>query len=562
MIKFFHATAHTIHLTYAEHIQPFKMDQTGSLFLQEKIDLISLRDYTIEAMTPLNNATFLFILSRDKQKKLLIMSSTNEIIYEKWLPFHPYILSIVQNEEQQLKILFAFPKDNAVYFAIYLPLTDQVQLISPPLHKPQLGFWNENQTWLGVNDNHRSYIFDYSQDEPRSMNLFHMEQTKLLSQSDSFIVYALIQESCEHAAIFNTHTGENIFLDIYASEFIRATLSDDRLLLECIEQGKWQYWVHSLQTNQTQIIDDLPGVITGGVLSKDGTTLIGRYESFSVPPSLCSYHLQTKALDVYNQDGTIVDKLELLKPNYHTFSFKHIDVPYFSLNDHVQDKALIYLHGGPHAFSTETYSPLITKLCEQGYRIISLNFPGSTGFGGKYKALLNNDWGGIDIDTILACRNSLLKHYREVSIYGVSYGGYLALLAGGKQPTSWDKIIACAPFIDLVQLYATADVKLRGFLEENIGELLNDSSKALKRSPANYLPQLQSSKVLLIHGEQDLVCPIQQTEDFYSALCQLSPSPQDIKMIKIKDMGHETYAERFWVNDVLEFLQEPKVSRI
>lgn len=552
MIKFFQTKNDYIVVTYSNMILLYSLDKSGNIRLNNRIDLSLITNFSIEYMHCINENAFLFILSEDEHRKILILDRHTQVIYEKPLLFKPLVLNIVDSPAG-LEILFAFQKRNGIHFALYNPELSEIRLISPLLNKPTLGFWNSSQNLIGINEGNRCFIYDYKNNQIKE-SYFDTEHAKLLAMYDPFIIYSLADGNLEQAAYFDTQNKTTVILDIYASEFRRATISGHKLLFEYINEGKWQYAIHDLNTKENQVISNLLGVITGGVLSADGTSLIGRFESFSVPPSIGSYKIDTNSITVLDKSGLAIENPNLLNPNYSKIHFKNLSIPYFSLNDHIRDKALIYLHGGPHNFSTETFSPLITELVQSNIRVISINFPGSTGFGKEYKALLRNDWGGIDLDAIFFIRHELLKEYQEVYIYGVSYGGYLSLLAAGKDPSAWDKIIACAPFTDLKHLYMNASHTLKKFLNESIGEILKDEMETLTRSPVHYIHQLHSSKILLIHGENDTVCPVEQTEDFYAKLSQLTMDQENINFIKMKNKGHETYSERFWTEQVINFI--------
>ncbi len=94
---------------------------------------------------------------------------------------------------------------------------------------------------------------------------------------------------------------------------------------------------------------------------------------------------------------------------------------------------VLFVHGGPWArdsFGTNRYHQW---LADRGYAVLSVNYRGSTGFGKKFIAAGNLEWGKkmqTDLDDAVAWAiASKITTADKVAIMGGSYGGY-ATLAG------------------------------------------------------------------------------------------------------------------------------------
>ncbi|WZY00709.1 YqiA/YcfP family alpha/beta fold hydrolase [Bacillus sp. FSL W7-1360] len=240
---------------------------------------------------------------------------------------------------------------------------------------------------------------------------------------------------------------------------------------------------------------------------------------------------------------------------HRTFLYQQLEVPYFVVGPKDQKKAMIYLHGGPHNHVIESYSPFIT-MCEQlGYTIFIVNYPGSTGFGKHYETVLQHDWGGVDASSMVVFTDTVLTEYDEVSLYGVSYGGYLALLLAGKYPSMWTNVLAAASFNDLRALYDGAMPYMKDYFLEVMGDMLIDEEKLSDRSPVSYVQALARVNLLLIHGEEDTRCPYEQTVALYHQLRQCNVEGGQHQLYSIPGLQHERFSERHWISACKAFLQ-------
>lgn len=57
--------------------------------------------------------------------------------------------------------------------------------------------------------------------------------------------------------------------------------------------------------------------------------------------------------------------------------------------------AILFLHGGPHAAVTNTFSPPLAFLAAAGYRVILPNYRGSSGYGERYLQALPGHVGEV-----------------------------------------------------------------------------------------------------------------------------------------------------------------------
>jgi dipeptidyl aminopeptidase/acylaminoacyl peptidase len=94
---------------------------------------------------------------------------------------------------------------------------------------------------------------------------------------------------------------------------------------------------------------------------------------------------------------------------------------------------VLFVHGGPWGRDVYGYNSYHQWLANRGYAVLSVNYRGSTGFGKKYIAAGDLEWGRKMHDDLIDAVQWAVKNRitdaDKVAIMGGSYGGY-ATLAG------------------------------------------------------------------------------------------------------------------------------------
>jgi dipeptidyl aminopeptidase/acylaminoacyl peptidase len=94
---------------------------------------------------------------------------------------------------------------------------------------------------------------------------------------------------------------------------------------------------------------------------------------------------------------------------------------------------VLVVHGGPWARDSYGYDTLHQWLANRGYAVLSVNFRGSTGFGKRFIAAGDREWGAKMQDDLIDARDWAIKQGiarpGKVAILGGSYGGYATLAA-------------------------------------------------------------------------------------------------------------------------------------
>lgn len=489
----------------------------------------------------------------------------------------PFPVMQIARQDAQLLLLFAVRhRSGTVQIGLYDPVKEKAEWVTPELDNPQFVFWGKTEREIGVNVGGVGRVYFYGKDTGSSREIPYQEYAYPVmdKQGDQIAVcipagdgfYPGWMRAQEHVVQGSLEHSESF------SELIRIQLDVDRqhILCEGIMRGKWQYVQYTLDGKKTFELCDYPGTLTQAVHSRDKQSLIGKFESITTTPVPARCRISElfgdiTPLSVRHGDAFVSNLVQQPETRYKHLRYGNEFIPYMDIHPGGEEQAVIYLHGGPHNCLLDSYSPVIARLFEAGVRVIGLNYPGSSGFGSDYKHRIQNDWGGVDADVIRIIREQVLGSYSAVSLYGVSYGAYLALLAAGRTPELWSAVVACAPFTDLSSLYAGGGAKLRSFLQMEIGGLLQDESALRERSPLTYASALRNVDLQLVHGRNDQLCPVEQTERLYREILKwkgpAEAADRQLKLHIIDDLQHEVYAERIWAEKAVHFLTRNGVTQ-
>ncbi|HVC82998.1 MAG TPA: S9 family peptidase [Chloroflexota bacterium] len=204
--------------------------------------------------------------------------------------------------------------------------------------------------------------------------------------------------------------------------------------------------------------------------------------------------------------------------------------------------ALVHVHGGPTHQFFRGFDPFAQFLVDQGLVVLEPNPRGSTGYGVTFRDAALRDWGGMDLEDI-AAGAAYLKQLPYVDpsrivIFGGSYGGYMTFMAVTKKPDIWRAGVAWVGITDLQRMYAASMEHFKYFLREQMGDPVEDAALWADRSAINFAGDLKA-KLLMVHGENDARCPVEQSRLFRDRLLELGRKEGvDFEYVELRDEGH------------------------
>ncbi len=198
---------------------------------------------------------------------------------------------------------------------------------------------------------------------------------------------------------------------------------------------------------------------------------------------------------------------------------------------------VVDIHGGPNGRFSDNFDPVHQILATNGYAVLTVNPRGSSTYSPEFTKAVREDWGGEDYLDILASVEELASRpyvdEDRMALHGSSYGGFMSSWIVGHDHRFKAAIVAsmCA---NLHSMYGTSDLgTVLGDL--NWGGVYNEArDKYLQLSPITYAPDVQTP-VLLIHGESDLRCAIEQSEQYFVALKRLGKT---VEFARFPDSDH------------------------
>lgn len=177
---------------------------------------------------------------------------------------------------------------------------------------------------------------------------------------------------------------------------------------------------------------------------------------------------------------------------------------------------LVQLHGGPTAHSSAIAKLDYLYWTTRGFTIADINYGGSTGYGSRYRHLLDGQWGVIDYEDVITTVQFLIKEgiadSSRVFIEGGSAGGFTVL----NSLVHSTIFAAGADYFGVAELSMLAtdthDFESR-YLDSMIGPYPQRKDLYEERSPLTHAEKL-NTPLIIFQGMDDKVVPPSQSEAF------------------------------------------------
>lgn len=199
---------------------------------------------------------------------------------------------------------------------------------------------------------------------------------------------------------------------------------------------------------------------------------------------------------------------------------------------------ILEIHGGPHThYGTHMFHEM-QWFAAQGYAVVYVNPRGSTSYGQEFVNAVRQHYGEKDAQDILNGLQAALDRYAfldgtRVAVTGGSYGGFMTNWLVGhtkrffaavsqRSISNWISFFGCS---DIGPHFVNMEVSRDG---------IQDLERLWKSSPLAYADDVETP-ILLIHSEQDLRCPIEQAEQFYT---WLKYKGKEAEFVRVPDASH------------------------
>lgn len=211
---------------------------------------------------------------------------------------------------------------------------------------------------------------------------------------------------------------------------------------------------------------------------------------------------------------------------------------------------LIFLHGGPHTFSSTDFRIPLNILMNCGYQVVTIEYSGSFSYGKEFNERACGKIGDLDYKEITGTIQNLIENKRinpeTLDYFGWSYSGYLGAVLLQKSPQIFRRVLIGNPVVNLFSTLFSSDIP-EWVTTEGLGEIgelfsfgreFSDENilKLKQHSPALHPPVDKiTSKVLFIIGENDRRAPPHGTYFYYKKLKNLGV---DVRLLNYEGSGH------------------------
>jgi dipeptidyl aminopeptidase/acylaminoacyl peptidase len=194
-------------------------------------------------------------------------------------------------------------------------------------------------------------------------------------------------------------------------------------------------------------------------------------------------------------------------------------------------------HGGPygaHAPTPELDTWVLTSL---GYRVLAPNIRGSCGYGRDWVEAIHGRWGGPDADDLMtsvewAVRRRLADPKR-LAVMGLSYGGWAANWLAGTTDR-FACVISENGVASMQTAHAASAIGPSFDAEIGYGPVYEYGEAMTASSPIRHVERM-TAPMLMLQGEADRVCPIDDNWQLFVALRELG---RDVEMVLYPDEHH------------------------
>jgi dipeptidyl aminopeptidase/acylaminoacyl peptidase len=236
-------------------------------------------------------------------------------------------------------------------------------------------------------------------------------------------------------------------------------------------------------------------------------------------PALQLSHLQFKSSDGLPLEGWFLKRSDRVGPQ----------------------PTVMFIHGGPFIATGHAFRFDFHLLASNGFALVFANFRGSAGYGEPFASAIMGDWGARGFPDHMATADIAvaqeLADPARMGVWGPSHGGFATAWIVGHTNRFKAAVIESATTNWLTKYYLSDAtdwiVKDLGGTPEEIPDVYRS------RSPLTYARRCRTP-TLLLHGELDARCPIEEAEQFYRALHDAGCKTELVRIAGMTHMGDST----------------------
>ena len=279
--------------------------------------------------------------------------------------------------------------------------------------------------------------------------------------------------------------------------------------------------------------------VYGYDVSMDGEFALVAVSNAVNPGELYKQSITTgerQALTSFN--ATYLEEVELVEPEAIVYQgAKNWDVHGWLMKPAGYEEGkkyplIVEIHGGPHAMYGNTFFHELQLLAAEGYGVLYVNPRGSHGYSQEFVDAVRGNYGGGDYEDIMAGLDYVIEENEWIAtdclgVTGGSYGGFMTNWIVG-HTNRFKAAVTQRSISNWISFFGVSDIGYY-FNDWQVGADITDVDKLWEHSPLKYAKNVETP-LLILHGEKDFRCPIEQAEQLY---------------ITLKSMGKVTEFVRF-----------------
>ncbi len=316
-------------------------------------------------------------------------------------------------------------------------------------------------------------------------------------------------------------------------------------------------------------LDVPPGSVGVGAFTKDGAHFTVSLSRPDVPHDVFLVDAATGVLRALRDDAR--PGLSAMAPIRTSIeSLRAFDGLTISSNVYLPSQGsgrlptLVLVHGGPSSSAYTRWNPAVRFFASLGYAIVEPNIRGSNGFGFAFQKADDKEKRGDalkDVATVNAwARAQAWCDPDRLVIMGTSYGGYMTLLALGRQPALWRAGIDVSGMSDLRTMERLEDQSIRMIDETEFGALGREDALLYEWSPIKTADAIRVP-VFVYQGARDPITPQNEADQIVTALRERRVP---VEYMLLSDEGHGVFRRdnivAYW-SRVARFLEENAAAR-
>lgn len=312
----------------------------------------------------------------------------------------------------------------------------------------------------------------------------------------------------------------------------------DKIYFPIGKYGRGTIKCYNIEERRKELDLQLPlGVSLSPKITSDGKQLAFLHSSINSPRGVYFYNIDSGIVAPITPRDFDIDLSEIPPLQsiwYESSDGCRIHGYYLSATSRSKpNPGIIDVHGGPWGQTPDDwfYAFFLAPLSISGFSVFSPNFRGSTGYGKEFQDLDLGDPGGGDLEDVVYAAK-WLKNQPDVDgsrigIEGISYGGFMTLIALTKKPDVFKSGVSLVPITDWIYDFncphEEADLSNQMFLTKLFqGKPRKDKKQLyIDRSPVTYVSNIKAP-VMIMAGRNDPRCPIQPIEEFVENLKELN----------------------------------------